>query len=287
MNLVISTSLGRSKIKTQNSKFKNLKNNAPRPASKTDCSSTQLASDPNQSQSGKMENLPADPFNRVEERSLINLVPDHVQAAFMKSYQARPELFGLSEAELIKAGDIGERGCGAMTNAIRMKFWFEYDEAQAEHRPMKIKNVFAGICEKEIFIQKVLTNPVRVAWLLCRPMEYDASMSEMHQYALSRMRKVLEQEVYLHGKYNHAVAMDQIKIFELLEIRVKGAVVQKTMNIHANIPQKGAIPEDVKKEELEKRLKEIERSIESRQGKVINASPLQLEQGGALPERGI
>lgn len=234
-----------------------------------------------------MENLPADPFNRMEERSLINLAPDHVQAAILRAHQSRPELFGLSEEELIEVGDIGERGCGAMTNSIRMKFWLEYDEAQAEHRPMKIKNIYAGICELDVFVQKVLGNPVRVAWMLCKPPEYDAAVSEMHQYSLSRMRLILEQPVFQRGKYQAATARDHIKIFELLELRVKGAVVQKTMNIHANIPQKAAIPENVKKEELEKRLKEIERSIESRQGKVIDGSPLQLEQGGALPEGSI
>jgi hypothetical protein len=209
-----------------------------------------------------------DPFNRSDERALINLVSQSIQSHILLAHQKRPELFGLDEEELRKF--LGERGAGAVANAIRMKFWFEYDEAQAEHRKMKIKNVYTGICEESLFYQSVLSNPEKVAWIITRPASYDIAMAEMHQFALSRLRKILEIET----KFDSKIGALQLKIFELLDMRIKGAIVQKTMNIHASVSSPGQTTEAAKKEEIERRLKELEQYSNKQQGKIINASPV-------------
>lgn len=214
--------------------------------------------------------LESDPFQRVERRSLINLLPNNMQEQIFSAHKAHPELFGLDEDSLAKA-IAGERGPGPLTNALRMKFWYEYDEAQAEHRKMRVKNIYSGVCEVSAFL-KAMADPEKVAWVLTRPAAYDLAMQEMHQFSLAKMRKILETPLIQHGKYNSNVAKDQIKVFELLDLRIKGSVIQKTMNLHASVtPVKGAGATDsTNKEELERRIRELECAAEQQQGKIID-----------------
>jgi hypothetical protein len=207
-----------------------------------------------------------DPFQRAEERALINLLPPGPQASVLKAYKERPELFGLTERELLKILDVEERGPGPTANALRMKFWVEYDEAQAEHRNMKPVRIYAGICEPPVFY-RLMQDPQKCAWILTRPASYEASIAEMHQFALSRLRKILEIET----KQDSKMGKLQLEIFATLDNRLKGSVVQKTMNVHATLPNKSALPEGAKKEELERRLAELERANEKQQGKIIDA----------------
>ena len=236
--------------------------------------------------------LPAkimDPFNRAEERALINLVPPALGERILKAYRNRPELFGLDEKALIKSfTDYGERGPGPLSNAIRMKFWYEYDEAQNHRRRMKIQNIMAGICDEMAFY-KTFDHPEKVAWVLTQPVRYDAATEEMHQFALSRVRRTLEADPFNEatGKVDTKLAEVQLKIFQMLDTRIKGAVVQKTMNVHASLPDKKNLTEAARHEELENRIKAIERLNEKQIGQIVDARIVEAEQTEAKPETDI
>jgi len=191
----------------------------------------------------------------MDARSLINLLSPTVQESIFKAHKTNPELFGLSEEELL--AHMGERGAGPTTNALRMKFWFEYDEAQSERRAMKVNKVTVGICDITFFY-KTLQDPLKVAWILTRPTSYEDAVSEMHQFALSRLRKTLEVDPFRNGKFDSKTADIQLKIFQTLDTRVKGAVVQKTMNVHASVP--AAKSQEESTADIERRLKELERA---------------------------
>lgn len=219
------------------------------------------------------ENLPTeDVFNRSEERAVINLLNPNIQASFIAAQNARPELFGLEEKELLKLLSTGERGPSPVANSLRMKFWFEYDEAQAERRKMKVMNIYTGVCDSIHFYKSFLKNPEKVAWLLTRPASYEAAIEEMHLFALSRMREALEVTPVVNGKLDSKAAELQFKILQMLDTRLKGAVVQKTMNLHSTIPaKKSGMTDQARNEELEKRIKELEQLRDKSQIKIIDA----------------
>lgn len=223
-----------------------------------------------------------DPFQRDNPRSLINLITPGIQIDFMNAYKARPELFGLEEEELDDKLRYEGVPPTKLDNALRARFWIEYDTAQAAHRNMSVRNIIAGLCNDDDLYARILKKPHKVAWLLCRPMDYVTATEEMHMFSLRRMRKTLEQDVVQHGKFNAKLAEAQIKIFQILDTRVKGAVIQKQMNINATIPQSGistgknAVEQ---KEELERRLLELERAAEKARNKIIDARVIESEPG--------
>lgn len=224
------------------------------------------------------QNLPveiSDPFDRVNERSFINLLPTMVQNYLIKAQQVKPGLFGLEERQLekiLKAINSENRGPSGTENALRMRFWIEYDIAQEETRNMRMLNIIAGVTDEPTFY-RLLLKPEKVAWLLCKPASYETATEEMHLLALSRLRKILEADPMLGGKLDVRLAEKQLKIFQILDTRVKGAVVQKTISLNAEISAKkakeaGLLPTNPveKKLALEKRLAELERSAEQKAG---------------------
>ena len=231
------------------------------------------------------QQLVEDPFNRTSEIAIINLVPPAIQDAILKAHAARPDLFGLEEYELeriLEKESTGSliTGMSGTDNAIRMKFWLEYDMAQAEGRKMKMLFLTAGVCDPVYLYKTLIKNPRKVAWILTRPASYESTTEEMHLFALKRLRKTLEQDPMRHGKFDSRLADQQVKIFLALDARVKGAVVQKTLNVHSTVTSKPLTAEEAARsprEQLERRLEELERLRDKDRGKVIDASPISVE----------
>lgn len=181
------------------------------------------------------------------------------------AHAKNPEFFGLDEDECLKAIDAGLLGMGPTANSLRMKFWYEYDLAQSESRNIRAVNIFMGICDAVVFYKK-MKDPRQVAWLLTRPASYEDATAEMHQFALKRLRQDLENP-------DPKMAKVRLEIFIALDNRIKGAVVQKTMNLHAKVPSPGgSVPENARKEELERRILELERDANKQQGKIIDST---------------
>lgn len=221
-----------------------------------------------------------DPFNRSYERSVINLISPDFQAAVFRAHAASPELFGHQEAELYKKLKWMDKTPTPTDNSLRLKFWFEYELAQSEGRSMRVKPIWSGVCDEAYFHASFLQKPQKVAWLLTKPASYEAYTEEALQTALTRIRNALDADpIGPTGKLDPKVAELQLKIFMALDMRVKGAVVQKTMNVHATIPSGQIDPSKANKEQLEERLRQLEELREKARGKIIDASPIGLNEG--------
>ncbi len=218
-----------------------------------------------------------DPFSRSEPRALINIVGESLETAILTAHAARPELFGLPEAELYDKLYMENKEPNGVDNALRMRFWFEYDEAQNEKRKLKIKNIWTGVCEDMAFYG-ALKKPHKVAWLITRPLDYEIATAELHQFTLAQLRKIVSTPLVVNGKYNASAAKDKIEIFKLLDQRVKGAVVQKTLNVHSSLVGKAnALSEEARREDVERRIKELERATDKQQGKIIDTRVITVE----------
>lgn len=209
-----------------------------------------------------------DPLQRTNERSLVNVVPDLFQKALIKSHALHPDLYGMDEKELRRTLLKTHMTAPTQTdNHVRWLFWAEYNFAQEQSRPMKLTPCFAGACDIH-FLHKTLKNPLKVAWLMCQPKSYELLTEEALNSSLRRLGEVLEESpVNEAGAVNVKLGELQLKIAQFLDARVKGAVVQRTMNINANVPGRAVSSlEKASKEELERRLSDIEDLSRKAQG---------------------
>lgn len=196
-------------------------------------------------------------------RSIINLVPGAVREAIDS---LGSDLLGMTEKELEA---LTPHGSWTVTDRrLRTAFWIEYGRAQDLGQHMNIGNVFNGVCSKPYFYSSVLKNKPRLAYLLLAPQDYRVAMEEALGFGVDRLREILEMPIFdENSKPNPKVADVILKAVQMLDQRVKGAVVQKNLNV--NVGSDGKSPNDAKDaqpqtmEEIERRLAELEGPVEA------------------------
>lgn len=221
-------------------------------------------------------------FETDNERSIVNLVPKAIRTAIEEHLHTNPELFDKDERDLYKWFRKEERIPSPTDNRLRLKFWDEYDRAQAQNLPsMTMINVLSGICSKEYFYGTYLKRPYKVAWLLCPPTGYLNKAEEALEFGLEQLRDILEQN-HLTGGYlidgqmvNQKVDLKlgdlKMKIVAMLDNRVKGAVIQRSVHLNANV---GAA--QIQKATTEATVDSLRRQIKEmdRQNKVAQNLPM-------------
>ena len=182
------------------------------------------------------------------ERSLINIVPDK-----LKQKLKCEKIMNLLEHDEMALRKIVKPS--VTSNRLRSSFWIEYNLAQSNKTMMKMENVYKGICSRQNFYV-LIDKDATVAWMLMPVADYHIALHEAHGFGVDRLREILNMPLYKHeliktkdGSKSKArrtstpdIRMAQlfVKVFELLDNRVKGAVVQK---IHSHNTGKMTEPE--------------------------------------------
>lgn len=174
-------------------------------------------------------------FDRSNPRSLINIVPDffanHLEAAYIQ----HKNVFAMSEREMERYLKNKEKPL-AYLSRVRLSFWNEYAEAQDRKRDMQITNIIKGVSSYEHWKDKVLDDIPSLAYVVLMPTDYKVMTQEAHHRSLQEIRDILEMPLIeewtdKNGKYhkrlNTTLMSQKVKIWQLLEARVKGAIVQK------------------------------------------------------------
>lgn len=194
-------------------------------------------------------------FDKQNTRSVYNLVSPAVQAAIESVH---PEYYKWSIKALEKHAQPEERDY-----RLRLSFWNEYNHVQDRMlKSMSMTRVIRGICDEHYFWD-MLKSPLKMAWLLFPPTDYIKAMDEMLDLSMRRMRDVLARDPVASGKApNIHLIREQVKIFALLDNRIKGAVIQRlhvkqeNLNVNATIRE---APKTV--EEIEKEISKLQKSI--------------------------
>lgn len=213
-----------------------------------------------------------DLWSRSDENSILNQVPATMQQRFIEASQKEPGLFGIDERALWKILKSG-RQPSPTDNRLRLAFWFEFDRSQSEGRKMDLANVYSGVCLKEYFYNTYMKNASKVAWLLCIPTSYDKKIHEALDFAMERMRDILDEDPESYPMSQRVKFKElQAKIFVMLDQRAKGSYLQrqeiKQMNLNVHSSDKGVAQAvvDNNVEALENRLRELEK----RERKALN-----------------
>lgn len=207
-----------------------------------------------------------DIFDRMDERSVLNLLPTMFQAQLIEAQRKAPDLFGLDEKTLMH--ELGSRRMKPTPtdNRLRIAFWLEYDRAQAAQRKMNLGMVYLGVCSRQTFSVNYARYPEKIAWMLTPPVSYETKMSEALDFGIDRLRQILDEEIILPtGLVNMKLAELQTKIIFMLDQRLKGAVIQRieqrSMNVNLNASSSGVAQAamELTMEDIDKKLKELER----------------------------
>jgi hypothetical protein len=192
----------------------------------------------------------------------------------------RPELFDKTEQELhAHLRELGKTP-NPTDNRLRMGFWREYELAQSKgYAQINVEAAVAGICTRQLFYERYLKIPEKLAWLMCPTTGYMVKAEEALEFGIDQMRDLLDRDHIIGGKVDTKLAELKLKIVLALEARVKGAVVQKQMNLHAHLAGKeaavaiGAAGQGATMEDLQKQLKELERKTRQAQNLPLAHEP--------------
>lgn len=220
----------------------------------------------------EMDNLPAHKshvnsteislFDEDNKRSVVSLVTPIVRQAIQDHVFTHGELFNIDERDLYQRLRNDQKQPSPTDNRLRIRFWDEYDRTQAQNfSSMNMVNVVAGICSREFFYANYLKRAEKVAWLLCPPAGYMTKAEEALEFGLEQLRDILDQPHVLGGKVDTKLGELKAKIVMMLDVRVKGAVVQKSlnMNISTSKDQVEKAATAITAEDLMRQLKDLDR----------------------------
>lgn len=189
-------------------------------------------------------------WDEQNPRSVINIVksPPKFRIQCLDAKHTNPELFDLDEARLYdKLRELSSTPKPA-DNRLRLKFWFEYDYAQTYVKDLDLRRVCAGIMEADWFVKTYMNHATRVAWLLCPPQNYMTKANEALEFGLEQLRDVLGRDHNVgapgaggESTLNLPLFKMKLEIFKILDMRVKGAPTQKSLNLHAHTSERGAV----------------------------------------------
>lgn len=163
-------------------------------------------------------------FDLKDPRSVVNMVPGVEREAILA---LGPEWRNLSERELYKKVDPDPRDA-----RLRLAFWDEYSQAQDRGRKMFIANVVRNICPRDYWDDRVVVEPEKLAFIVLPPKDYVVAMRALLEQGLTKLEEVLALPLTMKTAKgvtvpNVRLITEMVKIIQMLDLRVKGAIIQK------------------------------------------------------------
>lgn len=201
-------------------------------------------------------------------QSLVNLVPPE----FANKVASLPQsLVDIDEETLYKR----THEPSATTLMLRNMFWREYDRAVECRTLMDLARAYTGVLSRGGFYEHI-KNEKHLAWIVCPPKEYIAQVEEMHIYALKQLRDILALPIKNSmGFVDAKLADSKVKIAMMLDMRLKGGYIQRSMQINQNINQnetrisysENSTPEQ--QLDIDQRLRQLEEEIRANEKKLL------------------
>lgn len=171
-------------------------------------------------------------------RSVFNLLPPQMQDVVRKiprHYFEKTE----HELKLMLRPD-------PTTSRLRLAFWLEYDNAQAQNRKMKMPLVYNGACAKAYFSTVVMKDEEKLAWILCPPTDYMLAMRHILQEGIDQMYRIVTgQIVDSHGHINAKSAEILVKVMQLADLKLFGSAIVRTENKSLHVVTEVPAPKPV------------------------------------------
>jgi hypothetical protein len=209
-------------------------------------------------------------FSFDVDRHFLRLLPRFVQ----DRVTAIPLVWwDFSEEEIVQKTWPEHNAPDSVCEKLRIALWDEYDRCfRFKIAAMDFERCLRGICTMGYFRARVLADPGRIVFLCTPPPLYENEVRRLHQKGLSQLQQILDLPLLLpDGSPDAKIADVKRRIYESLDLRLKGAIVQRIdqRNINVDIKSDGSIlhaerpDEDKSMEELEKELLLLEQRSQS------------------------
>lgn len=167
------------------------------------------------------------------QQQFLNMLP-----AFMQEKVALlpATMFDLSEQELADRL-FGDDVPSQVHQLLRQGFWDEYDRCQRHKlRTMDTYRIIHGVCSLGYFTNRFLGNNDNVAWLIVAPTDYLKQMKEILQMGSAQFREIVGMSNFNQDGSPNTKLMDvKFKIIQHIDMRVKGAIIQRIDQRNVNV----------------------------------------------------
>lgn len=187
-----------------------------------------------------IEVVEASVLNPHQESSLLNVAPLKLVPLIMRVRESLPEIAVASEDWLRKYLKPDERD-----ERLRLSFWDEYNivTAGTYKRRMRLESVLSGICNNTTWEKIYACNDKKLLWVLTPPKSYVQSMNYILHLGTERLSEIMSLPIRdEEGNVDHKAASLILKAFEMVDMRVKGGIIQKmqveqkNLNVHVSAP---------------------------------------------------
>lgn len=209
-------------------------------------------------------------------RSALSLLPEAEQFLVETHLKRNPDLFAMSELVLLNRMKGAGFQVSATENLLRNKFWLEYDHAITGSFPaIRLAEVVRGVCSLKFFRETLLGNQYMVAFLMLPPVNFKTKQEETLLFGLDRLRAVLDLPIHkLNGDIDMNVVKAQMGVYQIIERRVQGEVVQKTQNIHAMLPLAPGNAQEIEAVSEEQMLMKMQELVDKQRTRAANKAAL-------------
>ena len=164
-----------------------------------------------------------------EPRSFLNLLPESIK----KSVLSIPEeLLNKDEDTLLKILEEQYRyKPTASVESLRNNFWMEHDRVSSTRTEViNQSSIYLGIVSREYFNQIVNDGQHVLAYILCRPPEYEAVMRGLLNLSTRKIRDVLNIPLTkANGDIQDPKIIELVlKAAAMVDLRAKGGYVQRS-----------------------------------------------------------
>jgi hypothetical protein len=181
----------------------------------------------------------------------------------------RPDLLEMDEHELKMSI---QKKCTLTLLRLRMSLWQEYESARQSKRKMYFTKIYAGICSEHV-ASKIIKDQEKLAFIICPPSDYLVQLKEAHSAGLNTLREILAAKVVDEDGYLLPRAADVvIKAFALLDMRLKGAIVQRIDSRVISQNQNVSVTADISQTpapQIGSTMSEIDRQLENVKAKLV------------------
>jgi len=149
---------------------------------------------------------------------------------------------------------------------LRVAFWQEYDRAMRTNSQMETLAIYKGIVVDGTRFLVYLEDPCFVSYMLLPVHSYKMVTEGIHNLALKQMYETLDvPHIDEDGKVDHKLLNQKLKIYKMMDDRIKGGVIQRQeikavsqINHTAEVRDVAMTPQ-----QIEARIKEIEGDLKA------------------------
>lgn len=207
--------------------------------------------------------------------SLLNMAPEPMIPLIYNVIERAPKLMLYPDIALRHHCDPDERD-----DRLRLTFWDEYNLATSLGRRMTLRAVINKVCTFPIWNNYYAQKHLKILWIITPPRDYNLSLRQIHAHGMERLEEIMKLPMKgKNGETDYRAVGLILKTFQLVDLRVKGAILQKfqiqqqNLNINAEISSEQVQNlSEMTVEQLEAMEKKLDR-LQRIEQKALNVSP--------------